>query len=185
MEDIDYDYFSYLFKTSFMKLVLYGKKYVGSEDEAKDIVQDCFLKLWRMKSEVRRSTAKALVFMMVRNSCLNLIRHRVIERNFEREVMVDGDCCDLVFHIDFLGDPEQASIYDELNRMIMTEVNKMPLRCREVFVMSRYQGLSNRKIAGIMDISEPAVHKHLENALDKLKAVLSVRDTYVVSKKWK
>lgn len=176
MQGLDYKYFSFLFKTTFNRLVLYGKKYVESEEEAKDIVQDCFVKLWKIRDEVDCLRAKTLVFMMVRNSCLNALKHRAVVLNFERNILMGGeDSRNYPFELDFCSSPEDMEIFSELNRLIEDEVGKLPERCREVFVMSRFRGLRNSEIAQLLGISEPAVHKHLDKALEKLRKKLDYK----------
>jgi len=51
-------------------------------------------------------------------------------------------------------------------------VGKLPEKCREAFTMSRIDGLSNHEIAGVMGISDAAVHKHIERAVGKLSSAL-------------
>lgn len=172
MREFDYSYFSSLFEENFRKLVLYGKGYVSSEEEAKDIVQDCFVRLWRMRAEIDRSRARGLVFMMVRNDCLNALKHRAVVSNFERETILAESSRDYVFNADYCDSPETMGIYEELKAIIRAEVDKLPARSREVFILSRFNGMRNNEIAAYLGISEPAVHKHLSRAVEKLKKII-------------
>lgn len=169
---MDYSFFSSLFEENFRRLVLYGRGYVGSEEQAKDIVQDCFVRLWRMRGEIDRKTARSLVFMMVRNDCLNALKHKAVVSNFEKESILKESGRDYVFSVDFCETPETMGLFAELASIIRSEVEKLPSRCREVFLLSRYHGMRNNEIASYLGISEPAVHKHLVKAIEKLKKII-------------
>ena len=65
-------------------------------------------------------------------------------------------------------DAEQPCLYEELQREVQKAVDALPDRCREVFRMSRFEGLKNREIAARLGISETAVEKHLARAVGRL-----------------
>lgn len=172
MQGIDYIFFERLFETGYRRLVLFAKRYVDSEEEARDIVQDCFVKLWERRQDVEEDSAKALVYMMVRNRCLNALKHKAVVVDFESSFLQQKGGSDNVFDLDFNNSPEQISITDELDRIIRTEVDRLSPKCREIFILSRFKGLRNNEIAVLKGISEPAVHYHLEKALSRLRKKL-------------
>ncbi len=75
-----------------------------------------------------------------------------------------------MYSADFLGVTQHETLYEELRAAMEVEIAKLPARCREVFLLSRKDGLSNREIASRLGISEPAVHKNIDRALRILSA---------------
>ncbi|WP_400262255.1 sigma-70 family RNA polymerase sigma factor [Sphingobacterium sp. SG20118] len=68
---------------------------------------------------------------------------------------------------------EYPLIAEELSQKISTLVNKLPAQCKNVFQMSRDQGLTNKEIANKLLISERAVEYHISKALKTLKTELN------------
>ena len=66
-----------------------------------------------------------------------------------------------------MSDAEQPCLYEELQREVQKAVDALPDHCREVFRMSRFEGLKNREIAARLGISS-AVEKHLARAVGRL-----------------
>lgn len=61
--------------------------------------------------------------------------------------------------------PNTLYLYQELEREIQRITDSLPQRCREVFILSRFQGMKNREIAERLHISLQAVEKHIQKAL--------------------
>ena len=75
-------------------------------------------------------------------------------------------CDEGLYQMDFaVNDSDRKTIYDELTANIHSIMGKLPDRCREVFMMSRFQNMKNREIAEALKISEKAVEKHIHKAL--------------------
>lgn len=75
-------------------------------------------------------------------------------------------CDEGLYQMDFaVNDSDRKTIYDELTANIHSIMGKLPDRCREVFMMSRFQNMKNKEIAAALKISEKAVEKHIHKAL--------------------
>jgi len=170
---LDYSGLSAIFARYYKRLVSYAKRYVLSSEEARDIVQDCFVKVWEQRGKYSDISTPALLFTMVRNACLDSLKHRCVVHNFRSDFFKSHDSSDSLYAMDMVGSmPGDGGLYDELLRMVCREVDKLPQRCREVFELSRFEGLSNAEIARRLQISEPAVHKSIDRAIGKLSKVL-------------
>lgn len=172
MTGLDYSGLTSVFGKYYKRLVAYSKRYVQSYDEAQDIVQECFLKLWERRNRLSDFSVPALLYTMVRNACLDSLKHRAAISNFEAGYFRSHATWDCVYDQDFLGTTEGSGLYSELYRVVRKEVSKLPQRCREVFVLSRFEGLSNHEIAERLGITDQAVHKHIDNAVRKLRRTI-------------
>lgn len=85
MSELDYTALSLIFTRYYRRLVQYCTGYLGSYDEAEDIVQDAFVRVWEKRNSLRSEAIGALLFTMVRNSCLNSLKHRAVVDKFEAE----------------------------------------------------------------------------------------------------
>ena len=72
------DAFAFLFKKSFPRLLGYAVRFVENEEVALDIVQECFLNFWEKRNLLVAVSVTSLLFAMVRNSCLNYLKHRLL-----------------------------------------------------------------------------------------------------------
>ncbi len=83
MSELDYIGLSTIFAKYYKRLTLYCVGYLGSYMEAEDTVQDCFVRLWEKRNSLNAVSVEALLFTMVRNSCLNALKHKAIVAKFQ------------------------------------------------------------------------------------------------------
>lgn len=173
--------FELFFRRYYPQLVNYAVRFVTAREVARDLVQDCFARLWERRHELREQGQKALLFTMVRNSCLDYLKHSgvVVRHELEYTARMRGE--ERLYSYDFLSDAEQPSLYEELQREIQSAVDALPERCREVFRLSRFEGLKNREIAEQLRISQTAVEKHLARAVGRLSQHLRKRCSFELS----
>lgn len=149
-----------------LRLTAYARRFVGDLSEAQDLVQDCFMSLWNRRTPIDREQATMLLFVMVRNRCIDYLKHK---KTIDKYVLcyrskMRGE--ERLYNYDFaLSDTERTYLYEELERQIQTILDSLPERCREVFILSRFRGLKNREIAAHLHISLQAVEKHIQKAL--------------------
>ena len=144
--------FECFFRRYYPRLVNYAARFVAGHETARDLVQDSFARLWER----------------VRNACLNYLKHNGVVARHELEYTARMRGEERIYSYDFLSDAEQPCLYEELQREVQKAVDALPDRCREVFRMSRFEGLKNREIAARLGISETAVEKHLARAVGRL-----------------
>lgn len=148
------------------RLYNFAFRFVSDEHTAQDIVHEAYGTLWE-KFEGKESDAwQALLFRIVRNRSIDTLRHQSSLRIVSLTDSFRNVCDEGLYQMDFaVNDSDRKTIYDELTANIHSIMGKLPDRCREVFMMSRFQNMKNREIAAALKISEKTVEKHIHKAL--------------------
>lgn len=165
--------FSQIYSTYFIKMTRFSQAYVIAEEDAENIVQDIFLYLWEHPEFFRTiDNMDAFLFTLVKNRCLNFLKHslyinekkRTLETAEEQEMQMNLYSLQQ-FDESFLTISEVENLIDEV-------IGKLPERCREIFILSRMEGLKYKEIAKRLDISVNTVENQMSIALHKLKVEL-------------
>lgn len=164
--------FEFIFKAYFPRLMAFAKKFVSDEDEAEDIIQGVFLKVWEKRKEIEEETFQSYLFTLVRNACLNYLKHQQIvdSKSFVEE---DISKIESLYYADFFSDPLHQTIFNEIQGEIEKVMESLPEQTQKVFRLSRFQGMKNSEIAQMLNISIRTIEKHNTRALHKLKTHLS------------
>ena len=154
-----------LFKDFYSPLCRYAHSILRDADEAEDMVQKTFCKLWDQRDDIEIHTSiKSYLYRIVHNDCINKIKqHRIrSEHNehyaYEKETMGNN--------------VESTLLVNELEQQIEAIINEMSPRCREVFKMSRQQQLSYAEIAKELNITTNTVETQIVKALRMLRVGL-------------
>lgn len=175
---LDQSNFEHLFKTLFPSLTHFARKYVPDTDTAKEITHDVFLNLWEKRKNIDSSKSlKSYLYTSVYNRCMNYIRDN---RKFNRDVQI----------FPVLEQEEQSVPHDhleeqELESRIIDSMNSLPDRCREIFMLNRFEGNKYAEIAEKMNISVKTVETQMSKALrilrEKLADYLKILIIFMIS----
>lgn len=163
--------FKRLFFSYYYDLCGFASQMTGSQEQAKDIVQEVFCKLWKGREQwTIHSSLKAYLFQSVRNEALNQMdrdqhRQQMKEQIATREKDKDRGQ---------RKKGEDDNEHEELLNRIWSLVGEMPRRRRAVFVLHRKHGLSYKEIAEVMDISRKTVENHMGLALSDIREQIEV-----------
>ncbi len=163
------------------RLLAYVRRFVNDDSVAQDLVQDSFMALWDKQIPFNTEDTRRLLFVATRNRCLNYLKHKnIVDRytqNCRTQVKVGEE---RLYNYDFsFVENEHPYLYQELEREIQRIVDSLPKRCREVFVLSRFQGLKNREIAERLHISLNTVERHIQRALRIFTEALEHESIYL------
>jgi RNA polymerase sigma-70 factor (ECF subfamily) len=145
---------------------LYGfvLRYLKVEADADEIVQEVFVKIWDSRNKINMyASFDSFLFTIAYNSTISLLRKKANEKKY-------------LEHIKSLQQIKQAPevineiAYNELNNQIISLLNKVTPRQREIFYLSRNEGLSHEEIANKLNITVNTVKKHMTNTLSFLKS---------------
>lgn len=162
MKSGDHVAFTEIYNRYWGLMYVHALKMLSDEDEAKDIIQDLFITVWSKRSNLDLNTnLSGYLYISTRHKILNKIRQRKTSDNFINALAL------------YINDSENSIIDDirekELTIIINKEIEKLPLKMRRIFEMSRKQYLSHKEIAEELDISDKTVKKQINNAIKILK----------------
>lgn len=157
-----------LFAIYFPRLNDFASKVVKDDVISQDIVQEVFVKIWEKSSEIETINLEAFLFRLVRNRCIDYIKHLRVINNRMQEIQISSKYEEL-YRIDFVGDEPYVLIEQELKQKIERTIDSLPERCREVFILSRINGLKNKEIAEKLEINIKNVERHLSRALQAFR----------------
>lgn len=136
------------------------------EEGARDAIQDVFTVLWARHAELQISTSlSGYLYAFARNGVLKTIRHAHVADKYLLAMMQLGEGNE--------PSPETQLRQRELERIIEAEIDRLPPKMREVFVLSRYHHLSHKEIAEKLGLSENTVKRQTSNALAVLRKNLA------------
>ena len=150
--------FEMVFRTFYQPLCNYAYTFVQDRDAAEEIVQSTFLNVWEKGDNLVIHTAvKPYLYAMVRNACLNVIKHEKIkQQHADLELAVADRSIESVAH---------TVMASELEDKIQQAMEKLPQQCRLVFKLSRFEELKYAEIAEHLDISIKTVENQMGKAL--------------------
>ena len=160
--------FEQLFSIYFARLNDFAKNVVRDDVISQDIVQEVFVKVWESSAEIESINMEAFLFRLVRNRCIDYIKHIKVVNNRMQEVNISSKYEEL-YRIDFIGNEPYVLIEQELKAKIERTIQGLPERCREVFIMSRMDGLKNKEIAEKLDINIKNVERHISRAMQSFR----------------
>lgn len=151
MQEIDL-----IFQQHYRPLCLYATHYLHDIDEAEDVVQDCFVKL--ISRSIMPENIKAFIYTSVRNACIDRLR---------RQSPIDTEISPSDLSGTISDDQAQESSFREAE--LWTAIELLPERCREIFLMSKRDGMTYREIAEELNLSEKTVEHQISKALKTLR----------------
>jgi RNA polymerase sigma-70 factor (ECF subfamily) len=160
--------FELLYKKLFPRLKDFAFRIVKDEDLSKDIIQDVFIKLWEKKKEIVIVNIEAFIFKVLRNQCISHIKNLKIIENIKVNLNSLSHAEEL-YRIDFVKDEPYLLVEKELQSEVDKIINSLPDQCKNVFHLSRIEGLKNREIAERLSINIKNVERHITRALRTFK----------------
>ena len=134
---------------------------LGNHADAAEAAQETYLRLVKALGRTEIEQPRIFLFFVARNVALNLGARRRLERGLFSS-LTDLDPAEVT---DEGARPEQQIIARQQLRLVAAAIDRLPPRCREVFLLSRLDGLANGEIALRLGISRNMVEKHVIKAL--------------------
>ncbi|MBN1990141.1 MAG: RNA polymerase sigma-70 factor [Bacteroidales bacterium] len=151
--------FETLFKCYYEPLCRYANSFLRDMDMAEELVQEFFYNYWKNRESITiQLSLKSYLYRSIRNSALRYLEHLAVRLRYANSVKASANETDTPTPTDEL---ELA----ELNKVIEDTLNQLPDRCREIFTLSRFEGLKYHEIADALSISVKTVEANMAKAL--------------------
>ena len=137
-----------------LQLISVAQRYLGTTDEAEDIVQDTMVKLWLMREQLK-SPISAFACMVTRNLCIDCLRRK----------HPTVDITQLSYEDDLSDDGEQIE-------QMLRVIDSLPSTQRTILQMHHLQGMKTKEIAIVLGSTEVAVRKTLSRARSMVASLL-------------
>jgi RNA polymerase sigma-70 factor (ECF subfamily) len=146
-------------------LVNHAYKMLGNPDEANDVVQEVFLAIWNKRYELTiTGSLSSYLYKATKNRILNHIAHEKVVSNYAESIsnFIENDYV--------LADSQLRE--EELEAIIAKEIELLPAKMREVFLLRKVEDLSYEEIALQLNITDKTAKQQVYNSLKILREKL-------------
>lgn len=142
--------------------------------EAEDLAHDLFLKLWESRESLQQvRSVRNYLFRMTKNAVFDRFEHKAVDARY-RQSAAPKDLREIVSN-----DLVEQIDRQELLLLIDMAIEKMPPQRRNVFRMSRFEGVSYQEIALRLGISQKTVEYHIHEALAELRKLILILAVFI------
>ena len=156
-----------LFDYYYPRLYNFSKAFLKLEEGIDDILQEVFVRIWENRRHIKQSyTFESYIFTITRNKLLNELRSRLNNQKTRDRIFQSAVAREYL--------PFEADEFVELAQKVELLIEELPARQKEIFKLSRIEGLSHKEIAEKLNITAKTVEYHITQAIlyikEKLKA---------------
>lgn len=158
--------FEKLFREHFKGLCFLATRYVKDMETAREIVQDVFVAFWEKRANIDLSKSpKSYLGTSVYNKCLNYLRDN---RKFNKDLLIAEN-----LFTDVPAEATDVLVVEEITKKIESAIAELPEKCREIFVMNRFEQLKYHEIAEKLQLSVKTVESQMSKALQHMRLRLA------------
>lgn len=158
--------FEHIYTTFYDSLLNYADRLLNDIEMARDVVQQVYYKMWEGRDSLNITlSVRAYLFKAVYHASLNTLAHKKNIEKYEHEQLTD-------FYFSTVIQSPEAELelwHSDVAKALEEAITALPEKCREVFLLSKVEGLKNREIAEKLNISEKTVERHMSIALSRLR----------------
>lgn len=152
--------FAYLMDTYYKKLCVYAGNLTKDLYTRQDIVQNVFLRVWEQRHKLKADySISNFLYRAVYNEFIDQYRKNKLLTALEEE------------HLKQLNTivQEEATEITRLIELVNKEIENLPPKCKAVFTMGKFEGLTYNEIAAYQNISVRTVEMHMSKAFDVIR----------------
>lgn len=167
--------FDAVYHKLYRSLCLYAFSIIKDFQLSEELVNDVFLKIWLEREKLNiKGSIQNYLFQAIHNQSLNLLRNLTTEKS-KINRRVDDFYWKFIQETYIINDFLLENIIAEETKIKLKDtINSLPDQCREIFVLSRFKGKTNKEIAKRLNLTENTVRVQIFRALHKIKEVLKI-----------
>ena len=164
--------FDALFQKYSPKLYSFVLSYTGSIEEAEDITQEVFFRVWQNRDKLDPDLSfNAYIIVIARNLVLNLFRKKTQNSKYASYSKHRST---------LTNQTEDYIVFSELQHHSHLSMEKLPTRCKQIFMLSRQQGLSVKEISEQLNVSPSTVENQINKALKLIRKELVSKEMLTI-----
>lgn len=151
----------------------FAQSYVIYEEDAENIVQDIFIDIWEKKIDLSAiSNVSGYLLLILKNKCIDHLRRKKTETQAISKIQIENEI-NLKLKFDSLEALDDKLLADpNIDTLIEQAINNLPEKCRQIFVMNKFDGKKQSVIANELNISIHTVESQMSIAYKKLQEEL-------------
>ena len=154
--------FDFIFQNYNQKVFNFCLKLLNKQEDAEEVTQEVFIALWENREKIELNTSlSSYIYRIARNKIYNIYRKSFYIQAHLKYLNAGGKKLE--------SSTEDEILYNELNRFLNVTIDELPPKRKEVFELSRFEGLTYKEIAKRMKISENTVDVQIRKALGFLR----------------
>lgn len=172
LRDGNDDAFKFLINTYNHKLNVYAFNLIHDKDLAEDIVQNVFLKIWKKRNNLKTEVSiKNLLYKSIYNEFIDQYRKNKKTVSLEKKYLEA---------LSSVIEQENEQSLEHLFKMVKKEIENLPPKCKQTFLLSKKEGLTNMEIADYLNVSLKSVEKHITKAFAILREKIGETNAHIL-----
>ena len=157
----DANAYAYLVDTYNHKLCLYANSLLNDISISEDVVQNVFIKVWERRSNLNADySIKSYLYKSVYNSCINEYKRNQSVTALEKKYIEE---------LESVIEEKDDEAFEKLISQVKEAIQELPPKCKQVFLLSKKEGLTNIEISEYLNISKNTIERHINIAFSKIR----------------
>ncbi|MFN0290152.1 RNA polymerase sigma-70 factor [Pedobacter helvus] len=157
--------FRTLYNSYHRKIYTFALKYIKSENQAEEIVQEVFMKLWQMGTRITE-------IKHLENYLLTITRNRSMDIMYRRQMEIKVDLIRSIDWEESHNDTEELILLNDTRKLLLDAIDLLPPQQKKVYQLCHQQGLKYEQAANQLELSQHTVQRHMKLALRFLRNYL-------------
>ena len=167
LKEGDANAFNFLVDTYHHKLCVYACNLTKHNDLAEDIVQNVFMAIWTKKHKLKEDfVLKSYLYKSVYNEFVDQYRKEKPVLSLEKKHFKT---------LSSIVEEEDDNSLEKLMKLVRQEIENLPPKCKQTFLLSKQDGLTNKEIAKFLNVSTKSVEAHITKAFSILRNAVGTK----------